>query len=103
MMTCRRHPRCRKWLRGCSGSGGKWGRATRLARAPPATAQVVARLQRRGVQLETANALARSTAMAGPKTVELLGANNESLRVIGTEAGTWVPLDAAGQRTLYNT
>ena len=25
--------------------------------------------------------------MAGPKTVELLGANNESLRLIGAEAG----------------
>ena len=36
--------------------------------------------------------------MAGPKTVELLGANNESLRVVGTEAGTSVTLDAAVQR-----
>ena len=36
--------------------------------------------------------------MAGPKTVELLGANNESLRVIGTEAGTSVTLDTAVQR-----
>jgi tyrosinase len=43
-------------------------------------------------------ALARSTAMPGPKTVELLGANNESLRVVGTEAGTSVTLDAAVQR-----
>lgn len=36
--------------------------------------------------------------MAGPKTVELLGANNESLRLIGAEAGTSVTLDAAVQR-----
>ena len=36
--------------------------------------------------------------MAGPKTVELLGANNESLRVVGTEAGTSVTFDAAVQR-----
>jgi len=36
--------------------------------------------------------------MAGPKTVELLGANNESLRVVGAEAGTSVTLDAAVQR-----
>ena len=65
---------------------------------PAATPEVVARLERLGVPLETANALARSTAMAGPKTVELLGANNESLRLIGAEAGTSVTLDAAVQR-----
>ena len=70
---------------------------------PSAMPQVVARLQRLGVQLETANALARSTAMAGPKTVELLGANNESLRVIGAEAGTSVTLDAAVQRKVSNS
>jgi tyrosinase len=36
--------------------------------------------------------------MAGPKTVELLGANNHSLRLIGAEATTSVTLDAAVQR-----
>jgi len=65
---------------------------------PAATPEMVARFERLGVPLETANALARSTAMAGPKTVELLGANNESLSVVGTEAGTSVTLDAAVQR-----
>jgi len=36
--------------------------------------------------------------MAEPKTVELLGANNQSLRLTGTEARTSVALDAAVQR-----
>ena len=36
--------------------------------------------------------------MAGPKTVELLGANTQSLRVIGTAASTSLTLDTAVQR-----
>ena len=36
--------------------------------------------------------------MPGPKTVELLGANNQSMRLAGAEARTTVMLDAAVQR-----
>jgi tyrosinase len=38
--------------------------------------------------------------MAGPKTVELLGANSQSLRLSGAEASTSVVLDAPVQRKL---
>jgi tyrosinase len=63
--------------------------------SPPAgTPQLATRLQRLGVNMATA-APVRSTAMAGPKTVELLGANAQSLRVSGTEARTSLTLDAA--------
>jgi tyrosinase len=65
---------------------------------PSATPQAVARLQRLGVTPATANALARSTAMVDPKTVELLGANNQSLRLTGTGTTTSVALDAVVQR-----
>jgi tyrosinase len=65
---------------------------------PPGGPQLVARLQRLGVTVAAATALARSTAMARPKTVELLGANSQSLRLVGTEASTSVALDAAVQR-----
>lgn len=41
--------------------------------------------------------------MAGPKTVELLGANNQSLRLAGAEARTSLALDAAVQRKLSAT
>lgn len=60
---------------------------------PSATPQVVARLQRLGVP--QAEAIARSTAMAGPKTAELLGANQQSLSLTGAEARTSVALDTA--------
>jgi tyrosinase len=70
---------------------------------PSATPQVAARLQQLGVAPARANALARSTAMAGPKTVELLGANNQSLRLIGTEASTSVMLDATVQRKVITS
>jgi tyrosinase len=64
--------------------------------SPPAgTPQLVTRLQRLGVNMATAAAPVRSTAMAGPKTVELLGANTQSLRVTGTDARTSLTLDAA--------
>jgi tyrosinase len=70
--------------------------------SPPfATPQAVARLQRLGVAPATANALARSTAMVGPKNVELLGANNQSLRLTGTETTTSVALDARVQRKVF--
>jgi tyrosinase len=63
--------------------------------SPPAgTPQLATRLQRLGVNMATA-APVRSTAMAGPTTVELLGANAQSLRVSGTEARTSLTLDAA--------
>jgi tyrosinase len=69
--------------------------------SPPAgTPQLVARLQRLGVNLAAAEAHVRSTAMAGPKTVELLGANSQSLRLSGAEASTSVVLDAPVQRKL---
>jgi tyrosinase len=38
--------------------------------------------------------------MAGSKTVELLGANNQSLRLVGTEARSAVALDATVQSKL---
>jgi tyrosinase len=63
---------------------------------PSATPLMVARLQRLGVPAATA--LARSTVMPGPKTVELLGANSQSVSLSGTEARTSVTLDAAVQR-----
>jgi len=62
---------------------------------PPGGAQLVARLQRLGVTVAAANALAGSTAMAGGQTVELLGANSQSLRLVGAEASTSIALDAA--------
>jgi tyrosinase len=65
--------------------------------APPATPQPLARLQRLGVDLAAAQALVRSTDMAGPKTVELIGANKESVRLVGTEAKTSVAIDAPAQ------
>jgi tyrosinase len=60
---------------------------------PPGTPQLVARLRRLGVP--AAESVARSTAMAGPKTTELIGANTQSLRLIGAEATAPVALDAA--------
>jgi tyrosinase len=67
---------------------------------PSRTPQAVARLQRLGVNLAAAEAVVRSTAMAGPKTVELLGANDQRLRLAGAEASTSVALDASVQRKL---
>ena len=67
--------------------------------SPPAGApQLVARLARLGVRGPAAQALARSTTMAGPKTVELLGANAARLRFTGNQAQTTVALDPAVQR-----
>jgi tyrosinase len=67
--------------------------------SPPAgTPQLVARLQRLGMNMAEANALARSTFMAGPKTVELLGANDQTLRLVGAEARTSVALEPSVQR-----
>jgi tyrosinase len=63
---------------------------------PSVVPQMVARLQRFGVAAAAAHSLVRSNVMAGPKSVELLGAS-ESLRVSGTEARASVRLDAAVQ------
>jgi tyrosinase len=62
--------------------------------APTGPSPLVARMQRMGVNVASAAAAVRSTAMA-PKTVELLGANNQSIRLSGTEARTSVALDGA--------
>jgi tyrosinase len=72
--------------------------------SPPAGApQLVARMQRLGGNAAVAAATARSTAMAGPKTVELLGANSQSLSLTGSGARTSVALDAAVQRKVTNS
>jgi tyrosinase len=69
--------------------------------AAPVPSPLVARLERLGVGVE---AVARRTAMAGPKagpkTVELLGANNESIRLSGTQARTSIALDPAVRNRL---
>src|ERR1700719_2327050 len=64
---------------------------------PSAAPQMVARLQRFGMAAAAATSVVRSTAMAGPKSTELLGASG-SLRVSGTEAKASVTLDTAVQR-----
>jgi tyrosinase len=66
--------------------------------APRAMPQMVGRLQRFGVSATAAEARARSTTMRGHKTVELLGANNQSLRLVGNQAVASVGLDPAVQR-----
>jgi hypothetical protein len=66
--------------------------------APTAMPQMVARLRRFGMTVAAADARARSTAMRGRKTVELLGANNQSLRLVGHQAVASVALDPAVQR-----
>jgi tyrosinase len=63
--------------------------------APSGTPQMATRLQRFGMNPAAAEALVRSTAMRGQKIVELLGANNQSLRLTGNEARAAVTLDAA--------
>ena len=61
--------------------------------SPPSDVpQAIARLQGLGVSAAAAASLVRSTAMAA-KQVELLGANNQSLRVTGSEARAAVALD----------
>jgi tyrosinase len=65
---------------------------------PFETPQPVSRLQRLGANPAVAQSIGRSTAMVGPKTVELLGANAQSLRLVGTDARTSVALDASVQR-----
>jgi tyrosinase len=67
---------------------------------PPATPHLVARMQRLGATPTAARSLAGSPAM--PKTVELLGANTQSIRLAGTEARSAVALDASVQRKLSN-
>ena len=68
--------------------------------APPGPSPLVARLERLGVGNAEATAVARRTAMAGSKTVELLGANNESIRLSGAEARTSIALDPAARNRL---
>jgi tyrosinase len=71
---------------------------------PAGVPHVATRLQRLGASLDAAAEVhARSPAMAGPKTVELLGANSQSLRVTGTEASTSLALDAAVKRKVTNS
>jgi tyrosinase len=65
---------------------------------PSGTPLPVARLQGLGANLAAAEALVRNSAMAGPKPVELLGANGQSLNLTGAEARTSVALDASVQR-----
>src|ERR1700733_11591830 len=67
---------------------------------PSGVSERVARLQHLGVKAAAAEALVRSTAMPAQKTVELLGANNQSLRVTGAEAKISVALDQSVQRKL---
>jgi tyrosinase len=71
--------------------------------APPGTPQLVARLQRLGVNLAMAQKLARSTTMAGSKPAELLGANNQRVSLTGAEARTSVTLDTSVQRKVVNS
>lgn len=61
---------------------------------PSGPSPAAARLQRLGMPMAAAPIL-RSTGMA--KTVELLGANNQSIRLTGAEARTSVALDPAVQ------
>jgi tyrosinase len=67
---------------------------------PPGPSPMVARLQRFGFGLTAAQSVVRSTAMAGPKTVELLGANNQSVRLSGAEVRTSVALDPGARNRL---
>jgi len=71
--------------------------------APPGTPQLVARLQRLGVNLAVAKKVARSTTMGRPKPAELLGANNQTLSLSGTEARSSVTLDASVQRKVVTS
>jgi tyrosinase len=64
---------------------------------PSGTPQMVARLQRLGVNSVVAEAQVRRTRVAGPRNVELLGANTQSLSLTGAEARSSVVLDAAVQ------
>ena len=67
--------------------------------SPPAgTPQVASRLRRLGMSATMASAVAGSTAMPGPKTVELLGASTGSLSVTGTDVRASVALDSSVQR-----
>ncbi|MBV9826884.1 MAG: tyrosinase family protein [Alphaproteobacteria bacterium] len=66
--------------------------------APTAAPQMTARLQRFGLTSDAADALARSTAMQRPRSVELVGATQESLRLSGTETTAAVTLDPAVRR-----
>ena len=68
--------------------------------APPGPSPLVARLERLGVGVTEATAIVRRTAMAGSKTVELLGANNESIRLSGAQARTSIALDPAARNRL---
>jgi tyrosinase len=67
---------------------------------PEGTPQPLARLQRLGATAAAAETLVRRTAVAGRKTVELLGANKQSLRLTGSEAKDAVVLDSAVQQKL---
>ena len=69
--------------------------------SPPAgTPEPLARLRQLGAPAAAAETLARRSAMAGRKTVELLGANKQSLRLTGPEAKDAVVLDSAVQQRL---
>ncbi|WER50524.1 tyrosinase family protein [Cupriavidus sp. WKF15] len=53
------------------------------------------RLERLGASPEAAHALARSQTMTASATAELLGANKEAVRLVGSKAETAVALDAS--------
>ena len=61
------------------------------------------RLQRLGLSPAAAESLIRSVPMTGPKSVELLGANAQSLRLVGNGATSSVALDAAVQRKVSDS
>jgi tyrosinase len=69
--------------------------------SPPSTGPSLleVRMQRGAGAAMTTEAV-RRLAMAAPKTVELLGANDGSIRLSGTEASTSVALDATVQNKL---
>src|SRR4029077_13522233 len=69
----------------------------------PVTQRAVARLQQLGVAPQAAAALARSTAMAGRRNVELLGANNQSIRLTGNEARTSLSLEPSVKSKVTNS
>ena len=64
----------------------------------PTAPRLVARLRRLAPAPVATEAIVRSTAMAAPKNVELLGASTEGVRFTGSEARAAVPLDAGVRR-----
>jgi tyrosinase len=67
------------------------------------TPQPIDRLRRLGANRDVAAAIVRSTAVAGPKTVELLGANKQSLHLSGAGARTSIALDTSVHRKVSDS